>query len=770
MNQESHPRSMQFKHRVSLSSRPRGRIMRLAFRATAITLGFMLGVAIALSVHLSANAADPNTYNSSGPHCTASPGSSGFPGTLPGQPFPLWCYGNLNLGGETQVEGPNSWVDDFNHGLTFGECCPGYVTFDDSADRGIQSVHWRHNNHWMVDIAPQGSAVGGSFMRPDRTFSSQNGTAVIEVDVSAGINGYGPDAWTEIGFTQASTSTTNNVDALYAYGQFGGYWTVGCRLQPGGTQGAMTCAVESSQNNVSGNDTPPCFSVPPARVMEISWFQQCGNQHYSLDSGSGAPFSHCTTQDPDLVCRMRFRMEVTKTSLSVYIQKLDSTGAPTGPMQLYLKDAGWDSAHQLPDSFINGQFYAYAADWQVRSDADVVRFHWDRFAVNPDAQPEPADEYAVTWGSQSTPGSMAAGSTSPVTLSLTNAGTATWNNSGGSPVRVSYHWKNGTCPGTATAVWDGVRTNLPSNVAADAAVNGLQASVKAPNSPGSYCLQFDLVKEGVTWFSTQGANLLTKSVNVTGGGSGGYGVIWISDNTPSSMTGGSLSSVSLSFTNSGAQAWPSGGGNPVRLSYHWRNGTCPGTTAAVWDGIRTILSSDVAAGGNVNNLTASVRAPATAGTYCLQFDLVKEGLTWFSSQGVATRNKTVIVAGSLYSVNWTSGTAPSSIAANSTISVPLSFTNTAAQAWPSGGGNPVRVSYHWKSGACPGTSTSVWDGLRTSLNGNVPTSGNVTNLSTSVKAPALPGTYCLQFDLVQEGLTWFSTQGGAMRTQTITVN
>jgi hypothetical protein len=148
------------------------------------------------------------------------------------------------------------------------------------------------------------------------------------------------------------------------------------------------------------------------------------------------------------------------------------------------------------------------------------------------------------------------------------------------------------------------------------------------------------VREGIAWFSSKGAQALTKTVTVS---SPQYQVTWGSDSTPSTMTAGATATVSLSFTNTGSSAWNAAGANPVRVSYHWRTGACPGSASAVWDGLRTVLTVDVAAGQAVSGATANVRAPATPGTYCLEYDIVKEGVAWFSWLGSAKLTRTVTV-------------------------------------------------------------------------------------------------------------------------------
>jgi hypothetical protein len=234
------------------------------------------------------------------------------------------------------------------------------------------------------------------------------------------------------------------------------------------------------------------------------------------------------------------------------------------------------------------------------------------------------------------------------------------------------------------------------------------------------------------------------------------------------MNAGATSLVSLNFTNAGSLTWSPSGSNPVRAAYHWKNGACPGTTTAVWDGVRTVLPGDMSTGQSAT-INASVVAPPTPGTYCLVFDMVREGITWFSTQGAATRQKQVTVQAPIYSVNWGANSTPATMTAGTTSTISVSFTNTGSLTWNASGLNPVRLSYHWRTGACPGTSSAVWDGSRAVLPSDVPQSGVVNNLDISVTAPATPGTYCLVFDMVREGITWFSSQGANVRRFDVTV-
>jgi hypothetical protein len=375
----------------------------------------------------------------------------------------------------------------------------------------------------------------------------------------------------------------------------------------------------------------------------------------------------------------------------------------------------------------------------------------------------------VTWGAHNTPGTVNAGATFPVQIDFTNSGTVPWLAGGVNPVRLSYHWKNGACPGSTTAVWDGGRANLPGNTNPGMAVSDLTLNVRAPGTPGSYCLVYDLVQEGISWFSTLGAATKDVSVNVV---ASMYVVTWGAHNTPGTMPPGGISNVSISFTNSSSVAWLSGGSNPVRLSYHWKTGACPGSTTAVWDGRRATLAGNVAPGASVSGLQLGVQTPGAAGTYCLVYDLVQEGVSWFSTMTASTLATTVNVtsATGAYAVTWGSTNTAASMAAASTTSFNVSFTNSGPGTWDSGGANPVRLSYHWKNGTCPGSTTAVWDGKRGILPANVPAGGAVNSLAISVLSPSAGGTYCLTYDLVEEGVTWFSTQGALTLNRTVTIS
>ena len=100
------------------------------------------------------------------------------------------------------------------------------------------------------------------------------------------------------------------------------------------------------------------------------------------------------------------------------------------------------------------------------------------------------------------------------------------------------------------------------------------------------------------------------------------------------------------------------------------------------------------------------------------------------------------------------------------VSVPLTIINTGALNWPATGKKPVQIGYHWM--ADDGVTLLVLEGRRTSLVQDVPSDTKI-NVVASVKAPDQPGRYVIWWDLVHEGVTWFSDAGAWGYRQSVAV-
>src|SRR4029079_9610693 len=121
--------------------------------------------------------------------------------------------------------------------------------------------------------------------------------------------------------------------------------------------------------------------------------------------------------------------------------------------------------------------------------------------------------------------------------------------------------------GTLVA-WDGLRSALPEDVAP-----GSEATVAmvltAPLVTGSCTVKPDLIREGEAWFSSGDAAPGAFTLRVTTDLDAGYGPT----TAPATIVPGGDVSIAGQLANPGLRAWPAGAPTPVRLGYHWLDGT-----------------------------------------------------------------------------------------------------------------------------------------------------------------------------------------------------
>ncbi|MCX6033350.1 MAG: discoidin domain-containing protein [Chloroflexi bacterium] len=223
--------------------------------------------------------------------------------------------------------------------------------------------------------------------------------------------------------------------------------------------------------------------------------------------------------------------------------------------------------------------------------------------------------------------------------------------------------------------------------------------------------------------------------------------------TPVKMDTGATIKVPVTLKNTGIKTWMATGMNAVSLSYHWADAA---GKKFLWESERTHLPGPVLPGQEVT-LEAQVQTPPFPGDYKLQWDVVEERITWFSDQKVTMPQPVAVqVTGDpkpLYAYTLAQQP-PAVVDCNATLTVPVTLKNTGRKTWLAGGDKPIRLSYHWADAA---DKIVIFEGERTDLPADVARGGEVT-LQAKVKAPAAPGAYVLQWDPVEEHVTWFSDQ------------
>jgi len=188
----------------------------------------------------------------------------------------------------------------------------------------------------------------------------------------------------------------------------------------------------------------------------------------------------------------------------------------------------------------------------------------------------------------------------------------------------------------------------------------------------------------------------------------------------------------------------------TNFSYHWYN---EGGNLVTLDGLRTNLPYDVNGWGSVN-LNLKIKSPTTPGKYKLVIDGVQEAVAWFGPvQGVnrPTVEAWIDVVGDLlsYNVLYDPVDVPKYMEAGKTYNLTVKAKNTGSISWTPGN---FGLSYHWYKE--PGHVIKIWDGTRDYVDYTVPPGGTYT-FSLSVTAPADPGNYTLEIDMVHENVAWF---------------
>jgi hypothetical protein len=319
--------------------------------------------------------------------------------------FSIWCYTQPVPIPATAQIGANDWVDTFdNNGnaiLQFNDHDMGYRVFNallgptDSFGVGT----FVNVNHWMIDLVDTSTnrLSGGVMVSPDKQFHFDNGKLVVEVDAAAGSDGMGgANRFYEIDLTPAVALTGTTTDALYGYGQFGHVGAMGCRLERNDQGGNFVCAMYDNSGRVTGGECPP-QNAPcsdnggrPGRVWEtqgpgtaITAASITGNTPQSLIPGTNLlgrqVWRQCADNEFDLHCRDRFRMEVTKDSIHLFVN-----GFPYMQIDgLFAQNPATGADNRIPDVWFQQGVRPYFTSWINGGQHSPTRWHWDRIAVHP---------------------------------------------------------------------------------------------------------------------------------------------------------------------------------------------------------------------------------------------------------------------------------------------------------------------------------------------------------------------------------------------------
>jgi hypothetical protein len=367
--------------------------------------------------------------------------------------------------------------------------------------------------------------------------------------------------------------------------------------------------------------------------------------------------------------------------------------------------------------------------------------------------------YAYTWqmvSQSSSTGSFVLypGQQATFTLVAKNTGPLTWSNST-NPVQLAT-WD----PVLRSSILDGgswpspyLAATLQESSVAPGGYGTFIFNVKAPNTTGLYTEHFNLTASGQAWFVDAGVefDVAVRPINYT------WQMVSQSSSAGSFVLNpGQSAQFTLTAKNTGDLTW-NNSTNPVRLAT-WN----PSYRTSVFDDgswlspyrAATLTQSSVAP-GQTGTFVFNVRAPGTPGLYMERFNLVMEGVAWFTDPWMEFDINVIPPTWQMVSQSSSAG----SFVLNKGQSAQFTLVakNTGNVTW-SNSTNPVRLAT-WS----PSYRTSVFnDGSwvnqfrAATLQESSVAPGQTGTFVFNVRAPNVAGSYNEHFNLVMEGVTWFN--------------
>jgi hypothetical protein len=177
-----------------------------------------------------------------------------------------------------------------------------------------------------------------------------------------------------------------------------------------------------------------------------------------------------------------------------------------------------------------------------------------------------------------------------------------------------------------------------------------------------------------------------------------------------------------------------------------------------FDGLRTPIQD--LKPGQTQDIEINIKIPVQKGNYILEADVVKEGEYWLSEKGSNTSRSKLIVKNDEpkeYDYKMVSSFTNVKIDTSDIIRVPVHIQNEGKLIWQNHATNPINFSFHIFD---ENGEVIVWDGPRYHFFNPI-RMGEKAEFEVEIKGSLFPepGEYIIEFDLVQEGQTWFKEKG-----------
>ena len=286
---------------------------------------------------------------------------------------------------------------------------------------------------------------------------------------------------------------------------------------------------------------------------------------------------------------------------------------------------------ELTNSVFPGQTLTITVPLVAPSTAGTYDFQWrmvhegvawfgattTNVAITVGTAPPPLTNNAAPV-SQIVSAALTTGQTTNVTVVLRNTGTTPWTSAAGFALAAQNPANNTT--------WGTNRLALAASVAPGANAT-FTFPITAPAAVGTYNFQWRMT-QGTTNFGTATTNV---AVVVSAPVTTSNGATFVSQTVPASLAKGANSFITLKFTNTGTSTWTA--------ATNFRLGSRNPADNTTWGFTRVQLGSTIVPGATAT-FFFQCKAPATAGTYNMQWQMLQEGVDWF---GDPSTNAAIVV-------------------------------------------------------------------------------------------------------------------------------
>ena len=282
---------------------------------------------------------------------------------------------------------------------------------------------------------------------------------------------------------------------------------------------------------------------------------------------------------------------------------------------------------------------AAGTTYHVRFDINVnsvmTTNEWDFTTAGGSVTPPPSTpSFHAAFQSESAWPTLAAGTSTSLTVRFQNTGTATWQK-GVAGKQANLGLNGDTLAFANLGMNDGwlsanrLATTTESSVA-PGQTGTFTFNVRAPSTAGTYRLPLRPVIDGVTWMEDSGVFMVIVSTT-------SYHSHWASQSAyPTLRAGQTSAALTISFTNTGSSPWVKGIlGQEARLGVNLDDVTWAALGVSWPFQSRVAVQSEATvAPGQRGTFTFQVKAPATPGVYSIHLRPVIDGTTWMEDDGV----------------------------------------------------------------------------------------------------------------------------------------